>query len=337
MRNKREVKIGNVLIGKDHPIAVQSMTNTDTKDVKSTVAQIKALENAGCEIVRSAFYDVQCTEYIKDIKEEITIPLVADIHFDYKIAVNAIKNGIDKVRINPGNIGEEWKIREVVKAAKDYCVPIRVGGNTGSLPKDIEKQYGISAKSLVLSAQRNISVLEDMDFRNIVVSLKSSNVLICKEAYEMMDELCDYPLHLGVTEAGTILDAAIKSSAGLGALIMNDIGDTVRISVSGDPVSEIGVAKKLLKFCGKLNEGVEVVSCPTCARCSLDIESLSSKVSEYTKDIKKPLKIAVMGCAVNGPGEAKDADFGIAGGGGCGLIFEKGKVLKKVPGKGAFR
>ena len=331
MRNKREVKIGNVTIGGENKIAVQSMTNTDTKDVKSTVAQINALEKAGCEIVRSAFYDVDCTNYIKDIKKGINIPLVADIHFDYKIALGAIKNGIDKIRINPGNIGEDWKIREVVKAANDFGVPIRVGGNTGSLPKDVLEKYGVCAKSLVLSAQRNIEILEDMNFRNIVVSLKSSDVLICREAYEIMNEKNDYPLHLGVTEAGTILDSAIKSSACLGALLMEDIGDTIRISVSGDPVSEIGVAKKLLKCCGKLSEGVEIVSCPTCARCTLDIETLAGKVADYTKDIKKPLKIAVMGCAVNGPGEAKNADFGVAGGGGNGLIFEKGKTLKKVP------
>lgn len=330
MKNTKEIRIGNVLIGGKNKIAIQSMTNTDTKDIDATVSQIKRLEEAGCDIIRSAVYDVECAKMIPQIKSRINIPFVADIHFDYKIAVEAIKNGADKIRINPGNIGEDWKIREVVKAAKDYNIPIRVGGNTGSLSSDILKEYGISAASLVESAKRNVNVLEDMDFTDIVISLKSSNVMICKEAYEAMSEITDYPFHIGVTEAGTLEDSQIKSAIGIGSLLLNGIGDTVRVSISGDPVNEIYVAKKILKTCGCLDEGVDIISCPTCARCSLDIEKIATEIKEYTKDIKTPLKIAVMGCAVNGPGEAKDADFGVAGGGGEGLIFEKGNILKKV-------
>lgn len=331
MRKTREIQIGNIRIGAGHPVAVQSMTNTQTKDVAATVQQILSMEAAGCDIVRSAVYDLECARLIPQIKRRIHIPFVADIHFDYRVAVEAIKNGADKVRINPGNIGGRERVREVVKAAKDYRVPIRVGGNTGSLPKDVAQEYGVSAKALFISAQRNIEMLEEMDFHDIVVSLKSSCVPVCVEAYRMMAEVSDYPLHVGITEAGTLQDASIKSAIGIGTLLMEGIGDTIRVSVTGDPLCEIPVAQKILKYCGKRQQGVEIISCPTCSRCTLDIEALADKLADYTADITKPLKIAVMGCAVNGPGEAKDADFGIAGGGGQGLIFEKGKTLKKVP------
>lgn len=324
------ISIGAVRIGGGNPISIQSMTNTDTKDVAATVSQIHALEDAGCEIIRCAVYDMECADALSEIKKAIRIPLVADIHFDHRIAIAAIKNGADKVRINPGNIGGKKEILEVVKAACDYGVPIRVGANAGSLPKDILDKHGNTARALVAGAMRNIEILEEAGFDKIVVSLKSSDARICRDAYQRMSELTGYPLHLGVTEAGTYIDASIKSAIGLGALLLDGIGDTMRVSITGDPVREIGVAKKILRFCGERKEGAEIISCPTCARCTLDIEKLADQVSEYTKNITKPVKIAVMGCAVNGPGEAREADAGIAGGGGYGVLFSRGAVLKKV-------
>jgi (E)-4-hydroxy-3-methylbut-2-enyl-diphosphate synthase len=335
-KETKEITVGKVRIGGGNPIVIQSMTNTDTKDVPATVQQIHELEDAGCEIVRCAVYDMECAGAIANIKKAIRIPLVADIHFDHRIAVEAIRNGVDKVRINPGNIGGKKEILEVVKAASDYNVPIRVGANSGSLPKDIFEKYGNTARALVEGTMRNIEILEGTGFSRIVVSLKSSDARICRDAYRMISAKTSYPLHLGVTEAGTLLDASIKSAVGLGSLIMDGIGDTLRVSITGNPVSEVGVAKKILLFCGERRAGAEIISCPTCARCTLDIEKLAGQVAAYTEKISKPMKIAVMGCAVNGPGEAREADAGVAGGGGFGLLFSKGTIIKKVPEEKLF-
>ncbi len=327
----KEVAIGHVKIGGVNPVAIQSMTTTDTKDAAATIAQIHALTEAGCGLARVAVYDMDCARVIPEIKKGISIPLIADIHFDYRIAIAAIEAGADKIRINPGNIGGRDRVLEVVRAALDYGVPIRVGANSGSVPRDILENYGNSAQALVLAAMRNIEILEEAGFDNIVVSLKSSDVKVCRDAYMQMSKSTAYPLHLGVTEAGTYLDASIKSAIGIGSLLLAGVGDTIRVSITGDPVREIAVAKKILRFCGLRQEGVEVISCPTCARCTLDIESLAEKVSDYTAGVDKPLTIAVMGCAVNGPGEAREADLGVAGGGGYGLLFAQGRILKKVP------
>ncbi len=328
---KKEVRIGNVKIGGDNKIAIQSMTNTDTKKVSETVQQIFALENAGCDIVRCAVYDEECAYALKRIKEQISIPLVADIHFDYKLAVLAIKNGADKIRINPGNIGSKEKIAEVVKTAKDFNIPIRVGVNSGSVSKQILNEYGTpNEDAMVKSAMENIKILKDLDFSNIVISIKSSNVAVCVKAYKKISHITNYPLHIGVTEAGTYKNAIIKSSVAMGALILDGIGDTIRVSVTGDPVQEVYAARDILKCCGITNSGVEIISCPTCARCSLNIEKIANSIENYTRDITLPLKIAIMGCAVNGPGEAREADIGIAGGKGEGLLFAKGKPIKKV-------
>ncbi len=332
----KEISIGKVRIGAGNPIAIQSMTNTDTKDIKATIRQIRLLQTAGCEIVRLAVYDMECAQVLPEIKKAIRIPLVADVHFDRRIAVAAIQNGADKVRINPGNIGGRNEILEVVRAASDYGVPIRVGANSGSLPKDISDQYGNTAQALVAGAMRNVEILSETGFDQIVVSLKSSDARVCRDANQMISKMVDYPLHLGVTEAGTYIDASIKSALGLGALILDGIGDTIRVSITGDPVREIGIARKILLFCGARRLGVEIISCPTCARCSLDIEKLADEVAAYTESISKPMKIAVMGCAVNGPGEAREADAGIAGGSGCGVLFSKGAVIKKVPEEDLF-
>ncbi len=336
MRNTKEILIGNVKIGGANPIAIQSMTNTDTRNADATVRQIIDLEAAGCEIVRISAYDMECAEKIPEIKKGIHIPLVCDVHFDHRIAVECIRRGADKIRINPGNIGGKKEILEVVGAAADYGVPIRVGANSGSLPKDILQEYGNTANALVLAAMRNIETLAETGFNDIVVSLKSSDVKTCRDAYTKISRMTEFPLHLGVTEAGTYIDASIKSAIGIGALLLDGIGDTIRVSVTGDPVREIGIAKKILKFCGLRNEGVEIISCPTCARCTLDIEKLAGQIAEYTKNLPGPLKIAVMGCAVNGPGEAREVDFGVAGGGGMGLVFSHGNVLKKVPEEELF-
>lgn len=327
----RQIKIGTVCIGGDNPVAVQSMTNTDTKDVEGTVAQIKELEKARCDIVRCAIYDQDCAQSIPKIKDQISIPLVADVHFDSKIAVAAIENGADKLRINPGNIGGERDIKRVVDAARMHHIPIRVGANAGSLSKQIlQKHGGPTAAALVESAEENIRLLEKFHFEEIVVSIKSSNVPVCVQAYRAMAELVDYPLHLGVTEAGTYNSAIIKSSMALGALLMDGIGDTIRVSITGDPVMEIYAAKDILKTSGLRKGGVEIISCPTCARCTLDIETIAKEIETFTKEMEQSLKVAIMGCAVNGPGEAKEADIGIAGGRQEALLFANGKTLRKV-------
>lgn len=336
MGNTKEILIGNVTIGGGNPVAIQSMTNTDTKDVPATVRQINDLAAAGCEIVRVSVYDMECAGKIPEIKKGIRLPLVCDIHFDYRIAVESIRRGADKIRINPGNIGGKKEILEVVRAASDYGVPIRVGANSGSLPKDILLQHGNTAHSLVLAAMRNIETLAETGFDNIVLSLKSSDAKTCRDAYTQISGMTAYPLHLGVTEAGTYIDASIKSAIGIGALLLDNIGDTIRVSVTGDPVREIEIARKILRYCGLRNEGVEIISCPTCARCTLDIEKLAEQVAGYTKNLAGPLKIAVMGCAVNGPGEAKEADLGVAGGGGMGIVFSHGSIIKKVPEEELF-
>lgn len=327
----KTVKIGGVNIGEGNKIAIQSMTNTDTKKVRETVAQILALEQAGCEIVRSAVYDEECARYIPKIKDQIHIPFVADVHFDANIAVAAIENGVDKIRINPGNIGNEQKVMRVVDAAKAAGIPIRVGANAGSLSKDmLDKFGGPTPEALVESALANIRILEKAGFDNIVVSIKSSSAPVCVKAYRGISKLVPYPLHLGVTEAGTYNSAVVKSAVGLGSLLLDGIGDTIRVSITGDPVQEVHAARDILKSCGLLQNSVEIISCPTCGRCTIDIEKIATSIERFTKDIKVPMKIAVMGCAVNGPGEAREADLGIAGGRGEGLLFAHGEVLRKV-------
>ncbi|MEA4853552.1 MAG: flavodoxin-dependent (E)-4-hydroxy-3-methylbut-2-enyl-diphosphate synthase [Christensenella sp.] len=327
----KKVMIGGVAIGGGCPVAIQSMTNTDTKNIRKTVEQIHALEKAGCQIVRSAVYDMECAQAVAEIKRQISIPFVADIHFDADVAVAAIENGADKIRINPGNIGGEDRILKVVDAAKTHHVPIRVGANTGSLSKEILQRYGgPTAQALVQSALENIRILEHAKFEDIVISIKSSSVPVCVEAYRTIAGKTGYPLHLGVTEAGTYKNALVKSAIGLGSLLLDGIGDTIRVSITGDPVQEIYAAQDILKSCGLIDNMVEIISCPTCGRCSIDIEKIASGVEEFTRDIHVPLKIAVMGCAVNGPGEAREADLGIAGGRGEGLLFAKGKIIRKV-------
>ena len=323
----RRVKIGNVEIGGGAPVAIQSMTTADTKDTDAVCAQISALCDAGCEIVRLAAYDVDAAKNIKNIKDRVDVPIVADVHFDYKIAIAAIEAGADKVRINPGNIGDERRIAAVADAARMHGVPIRVGANTGSL-KD---SSGDRAEALVKSALENIELLEKQGFYDIVVSLKSSDAAQTVAAYRKMSALRDYPLHLGVTEAGTLNSSMVKSSIGIGALLIDGIGDTIRASVTGDPVSEIALAKDILRYSGVRSFGCEVIACPTCARTKIDIEKLAKEVERRTSHIDKNIKIAVMGCIVNGPGEAKDADIGIAGGDGVGVLFKKGEFLGKYP------
>lgn len=330
MRKTREIKIGNLFIGGDNPVVIQSMTNTFTKDVKATVSQILELEKAGCEMVRVTVNNDEAAEAIKDIKKQIHIPLVADIHFDYKLALKAIENGVDKLRINPGNIGDDEKIRLVVEKAKEYKIPIRIGVNSGSIEKKILEKYGKpTADGMVESAMYHIALLEKYDFHDIVVSLKASNVQMMIEAYRKISKIIDYPLHLGVTEAGTAFQGTVKSSIGIGSLLIDGIGDTIRVSLTENPVEEIKVAKEILKVLG-LRKGVEIISCPTCGRTEIDLISLAKKVEKEFGNIDKNIKIAVMGCVVNGPGEAKEADYGVAGGKGVGLIFKKGEILKKV-------
>lgn len=333
MRKKtKEVRIGNIYIGGNNPIAVQSMTNTDTKDIKKTVNQIRDLQNAGCDIVRVAVLDFEAANAIKEIKKEINIPIVADIHFNYRLAIEAIKNGADKIRINPGNIGGEDKLKLVADAAKDSGIPIRVGVNSGSLEKDILNKYGgVTAEGIVESALKSVSLLEKCGFYDIVISLKTSNVPLTIESYKLISEKVNYPLHVGVTEAGTGCYGTIKSSIGIGTLLYMGIGDTIRVSLTGNPLEEVKVGKQILKSLGLSKGGVEIISCPTCGRTKINLIDLAKKVENATASIKEDIKIAVMGCAVNGPGEAKEADIGIAGGAGEGLIFKHGKVLKKVP------
>ncbi len=329
---KRQLRVGDVLIGGGAPVSIQSMTNTDTRDVEKTVSQIAKLTDSGCEIVRCAVPDMEAAEAIAKIKKRIKIPIVADIHFDYRLALEVIKGGVDKVRINPGNIGGEDRVKTVVDACKERNVPIRIGVNGGSLEKELLKKYGRpTADALVESALGHVKILEDLDFSDIVVSIKVSDVPTMLSAYRKFDKLNDIPLHIGVTESGTMSGGIIKSSVGIGALLSEGIGDTMRVSLTADPTEEIYAAIKILKVLGKRQEGASLVSCPTCGRTRIDMIPLAEKVENMISGIKEPIKVAVMGCAVNGPGEAREADIGIAGGEKEGLIFKKGEILRKVP------
>ena len=331
-KQTKEITIGNVKIGGNNPIAIQSMCNTDTRNAKATIEQIKKLEEEGCEIVRVAVPDIEASEAIKEIKKGIKIPLVADIHFDYRLALKAMENGIDKIRINPGNIGNEERIKAVITMAKERNIPLRIGVNSGSLEKDILEKYGkVTPKGLVESALRHVKIVEKYDYNNIVVSIKASSVPFSMETYSILSNEIDYPLHLGITEAGTVWSGAIKSAVGIGSILSMGIGDTIRVSLTGDPVEEVKTAKEILKSLGLRKFGIEFVSCPTCGRTEVDLISIANKVEQECKKINKNLKVAVMGCAVNGPGEAKGADIGIAGGKGYGRIFKKGEIIKKVP------
>ncbi|UCD17201.1 MAG: flavodoxin-dependent (E)-4-hydroxy-3-methylbut-2-enyl-diphosphate synthase [Candidatus Zixiibacteriota bacterium] len=331
-RKSRAVRVGGVIIGGGFPISIQSMTTSDTRDAESTVDQIRRLTEAGCDIIRVAVPDDEAASKLAEIKSKISIPLVADIHFKYKLALEAIRQGVDKIRINPGNIGDDWKVAEVTRAAKDAGIPIRVGVNSGSLPKDILKRFGHdNPEGFVAAALRQIEILENNDFRDIVVALKSSNVSTAFWAHILMTEKVEYPFHLGITEAGTRQTGSIKSAVGLGALLLNGIGDTIRVSLAADPVEEIRVAKAILKSLELKKEGVDVIACPTCGRCQIDAIRLAEAIEEKTRDFKTPLKVAVMGCVVNGPGEAAAADVGITGGDGVGLLFKKGKTISKIP------
>ena len=325
------VQIGNCKIGGGNPIAIQSMTNTKTEDVEATVAQILALEAAGCDIIRCAVPTMEAAEALTEIKKRIHIPLVADIHFDYRLAIAAIEHGADKIRINPGNIGDVSRVREVVEKAKEYNVPIRVGVNSGSLEKHLVEKYGgVTAEGIVESALDKVRMIEEMGYDNLVVSIKSSDVMMCVKAHELIAEQCPYPLHVGITESGTILSGNIKSSVGLGIILYEGIGDTIRVSLTGDPLEEIKSAKLILKTLGLRKGGIEVVSCPTCGRTKIDLIGLANQVENMVADIPLNIKVAVMGCVVNGPGEAKEADIGIAGGIGEGLLIKKGEIVKKV-------
>lgn len=327
----RKISIGNVTIGGGSAVAVQSMTNTRTEDIAGTVSQILALERAGCEIIRCAVPTMEAAESLGEIKKQIHIPLVADIHFDYRLAIEAILHGADKIRINPGNIGDESRVKAVVDKAKEYHVPIRVGVNSGSLEKPLIEKYGrVTAEGLAESALDKVHMIERFGYEELVVSIKSSDVLMCVRAHEEIAKKCPYPLHVGITEAGTLLAGNIKSSIGLGLILHQGIGDTIRVSLTGDPVEEIKSAKLILRTLGLRKGGIEVVSCPTCGRTKIDLIGLANQVEEMVADIPLDLKVAVMGCVVNGPGEAKEADIGIAGGIGEGLLIKKGEVVKKV-------
>ncbi|MGL5963942.1 MAG: flavodoxin-dependent (E)-4-hydroxy-3-methylbut-2-enyl-diphosphate synthase [Fusobacteriaceae bacterium] len=327
---KKNVRIGELQIGGDGEIIIQSMTNTNTADIEATVKQILELENEGCQMVRMTINTPEAGEAIKEIKKRVNIPLVADIHFDYRLAILAIENGIDKLRINPGNIGSEENIEAVVTKAKEYGVPIRIGVNSGSIEKHILEKYGRpTAQGMVESALYHASLLEKYGFSDIVLSLKASNIKMMVEAYRSIDKLTNYPLHLGVTEAGTAFQGTIKSAIGIGTLLLDGIGNTIRVSLTENPVEEIRVAKEILKVLG-FRKGTEIVSCPTCGRTEIDLIKLAKEVEAEFKDKKENLKIAVMGCVVNGPGEAREADYGVAGGKGVALLFKKGEIVKKV-------
>lgn len=333
MRRKetRKVKVGSMYVGGDSNVSIQSMTNTDTRDVKKTIEQINALYKEGCEIVRCAVPDMEAAEAIKEIVKLSPIPVVADIHFDYRLALKVIENGISAVRINPGNIGAIERVQAVANAAKAKNIPIRIGVNTGSLEKDILERDGKpTAEGLVESALRHVRILEDLDFYDIVISIKSSDVSMMIEAYRLMSEKCNYPLHLGVTESGTKFKGTIKSSIGIGTLLAEGIGDTIRVSLTTDPVEEIKVAKEILAALGLRKEGIKFVSCPTCGRTQINLIKIAEEVEKRLEGVNKNIKVAVMGCVVNGPGEAREADIGIAGGKGEGIIFKKGVVFKKV-------
>ena len=328
----REVKIGKRVIGGTNPIAIQSMTNTRTEDVNATVAQIRKLTQAGCEIIRCAVPTMEAAEALAEIKKQIEIPLVADIHFDYKLAIAAMEYGADKIRINPGTIGSADRVRAVVDVAKERNIPIRVGVNSGSLEKElVEKYHGVTAEGIVESALDKVKLIEDMGYDNLVISIKSSDVMMCVRAHELIADQTDHPLHVGITEAGTLISGNIKSSIGLGLILNQGIGDTIRVSLTGDPLEEIKSAKLILKTLGLRKGGIEVVSCPTCGRTKIDLIGLANQVETMAAEFPLDIKLAVMGCVVNGPGEAREADLGVAGGIGEGLIIKHGEVYKKVP------
>lgn len=328
----KTVKIGSKVIGGGNPILIQSMTNTKTEDIAATVAQINKLAAAGCDIIRCAVPTMEAAEALTEIKKQVEIPVVADIHFDYRLAIAAIEHGADKIRINPGNIGSRERVQAVVDAAKERQIPIRVGVNSGSLEKDlVEKYHGVTAEGIVESALDKVKMIEDMGYDNLVISIKSSDVMMCVKAHELIAEKTDHPLHVGITEAGTIISGNIKSAIGLGLILHQGIGDTIRVSLTGDPLEEIKSAKLILKTLGLRKGGIEVVSCPTCGRTRIDLIGLANQVENMVADIPLDIKVAVMGCVVNGPGEAKEADLGIAGGCGEGLLIRKGEVIRKLP------
>ena len=332
LRNQTKViRVGDARIGGNHPIVIQSMTNTKTEDIDATVEQIHRLEDAGCEVIRCAVPTMEAAKALREIKNRIHIPLVADIHFDYRLAIAAIEHGADKIRINPGNIGGAERIKAVVEKAKEYQIPIRVGVNSGSLEKSILEKYGrVTAAGLVESALAKVRLLEEMDFDHLAVSIKSSDVLMCVEAHRLLARQCSHPLHVGITEAGTVYSGNIKSAVGLGIILHEGIGNTIRVSLTGDPVEEIKTAKLILQNLGLRKSGIEVISCPTCGRTEIDLIKLAEQVESMVANIPLDIKVAVMGCVVNGPGEAKEADIGIAGGVGEGLLIKKGQVIKKV-------
>ena len=328
----KTVRIGNRVIGGGNPVLIQSMTNTKTEDAAATAAQIQALTAAGCDIVRCAVPTKEAAEALTEIKKQISIPLVADIHFDYKLALAAVAHGADKIRINPGNIGNEDRVRAVVDACRERNLPIRVGVNSGSLEKDLLEKYGgVTAEGLVESALHQAAVIEDMGYGNLVISIKSSDVPMCVKAHELIADRTDHPLHVGITEAGTLYSGTIKSAVGLGIILHEGIGDTIRVSLTGDPLEEVKAAKRILKTLGLRKGGVEVVSCPTCGRTQIDLISLANQVEDMVQDIPLDIKVAVMGCVVNGPGEAREADIGIAGGKGEGLLIKNGEIVRKIP------
>ena len=330
----RTVNVGGIAIGGGNPIVIQSMCNTDTRDIDATVKQITELANEGCQIVRVAVVDMEAAKAIGEIKKHISIPLVADIHFDYRLAVEAMEQGVDKVRINPGNIGSREKVKAVVDTARKKHIPIRIGVNSGSLEKELLQEYGkVTPQALVKSAMKHVRILEEFDFHDIIISIKASDVPKSIETYTLLSENCNYPIHLGITEAGTVWGGTIKSAVGIGAILSMGIGDTVRVSLTGDPVEEVRAAKEILKSLGLGKFGVEFISCPTCGRTEIDLISIAQDVEKRCRRINKNIKVAVMGCAVNGPGEAREADIGIAGGKGVGLIFKKGEIIRKVDEK----
>ncbi|MDI6801118.1 MAG: flavodoxin-dependent (E)-4-hydroxy-3-methylbut-2-enyl-diphosphate synthase [Thermodesulfovibrionales bacterium] len=332
----RQIHVGSIPVGGGSPVSVQSMTKTDTRDVNATANQVLSLESAGCEIIRLAVPDMEAAQALGKIKSQLSnlksqIPLVADIHFDWRLALEAIKQGIDGLRLNPGNIGASWKVKEVVEAAKERNIPIRIGVNAGSLERELLQKYGHpTPEALLESAEGHIRILEDMSFTNIKVSLKASNVMKTIESYRLFSKKYDYPLHIGISEAGPSFTGMVKSAVGLGILLSEGIGDTMRVSLTAEPEEEVRVAYEILKSLGLRQHGAEIISCPTCGRCQIDLKPIAQEVEKALTDIKKPISVAVMGCVVNGPGEAREADFGIAGGKGMGLVFKKGEVVKKV-------
>ncbi len=331
-KKTKKIRVGDIFVGGDSPISVQSMTNTDTRDIKATADQIKSLEAAGCDIVRLAILDNEAATAIGEIKKLVKIPLVADIHYDYRLAVECMKNGVDKIRLNPGNIGGNDRVKIVAGMAKERGIPIRIGVNSGSVEKGIlDKFGGVTAEGMVESALAHVAMLENVDFNDIAISIKASSVPMTIAAYRLLSEKCSYPLHVGVTEAGTVYKGTIKSAVGIGCLLAEGIGDTIRVSLTGDPVEEIKAGKQILKSLGLLREGIEIVSCPTCGRTQVNLIDIANSIEPLLEKMDKNIKVAIMGCAVNGPGEAKDADIGIAGGVNEVLLFKKGRIIRKIP------